>query len=322
MSGGGFVGEIFSRYAATFLFTYDIVLTLDEEMTLVWRSAWSVPKGIYYFIRYFGLAASIFSCAISTQSRSPDFCFKYNWFNSTWLLVAAGLADFLLLLRILAILGTIRPRTSRALKWIYGVTYSAEFALLVYSLCSSTEALNSTSYVDNLGCITTDLYYSQTSINLGNLSIPIAACLVLILNLAFLVVVVSHLAQFWLNAKDTQPPLVICLLRDGLASFLILTVTASFCIITPLVFFNRPGLELMSLPWFLALSPMASCMIFRNLRQVARKPSQGEEVVDESSWGSFALKTLPYDGVRRVASESNNPSALPGNNLPDASAQV
>ncbi|KAK7694217.1 hypothetical protein QCA50_001397 [Cerrena zonata] len=38
--------------AAMFLILYDTVLTMGQEIDLVWRSAWSPPKFVYIMNRY------------------------------------------------------------------------------------------------------------------------------------------------------------------------------------------------------------------------------------------------------------------------------
>ncbi|KZT52844.1 hypothetical protein CALCODRAFT_74490 [Calocera cornea HHB12733] len=65
MSQYEFVPTIISRFAATSLLLYDVILTMDLEITHVWGTKWSVPKLLYMFIRYPGLVSQLFSCIVS-----------------------------------------------------------------------------------------------------------------------------------------------------------------------------------------------------------------------------------------------------------------
>ncbi|RPD76190.1 hypothetical protein L226DRAFT_570375 [Lentinus tigrinus ALCF2SS1-7] len=45
--------------AASTWIAYDICLTFAEEVDLVWKAKWSLPKVMYFAVRYYGLAASL-----------------------------------------------------------------------------------------------------------------------------------------------------------------------------------------------------------------------------------------------------------------------
>ncbi|EJU02734.1 hypothetical protein DACRYDRAFT_21718, partial [Dacryopinax primogenitus] len=64
------VPSILSRYAATALFVYDILISFADEVEYVWKSKWSSPKVLYFIVRYFGVAAAIFTSAISLRPQS------------------------------------------------------------------------------------------------------------------------------------------------------------------------------------------------------------------------------------------------------------
>ncbi|KAH9931616.1 uncharacterized protein BXZ73DRAFT_47168, partial [Epithele typhae] len=46
-----------SGVAALALLAWDIVTTMDDEVSLIWPSAWTVPKVLYLFVRYYSLIA-------------------------------------------------------------------------------------------------------------------------------------------------------------------------------------------------------------------------------------------------------------------------
>ncbi|KAH9939556.1 hypothetical protein B0H21DRAFT_756507 [Amylocystis lapponica] len=45
----------FNAWAALMWLVYDILTTLDDEVEMIWKSARSLPKYLYFFSRYFGL---------------------------------------------------------------------------------------------------------------------------------------------------------------------------------------------------------------------------------------------------------------------------
>ncbi|KAI0744527.1 hypothetical protein C8Q76DRAFT_700025 [Earliella scabrosa] len=48
-----------SGVAALALLVWDILTTMDEEVKLIWRSSWTVPKFLYFFVRYYSLITLI-----------------------------------------------------------------------------------------------------------------------------------------------------------------------------------------------------------------------------------------------------------------------
>ncbi|OSX61068.1 hypothetical protein POSPLADRAFT_1145934 [Postia placenta MAD-698-R-SB12] len=61
----------FHSCAAFSCLLYDFVLSMDDEITLIWRSADTIPKFLYFVSRYLGLAVQAFhavSCIVSDHS--------------------------------------------------------------------------------------------------------------------------------------------------------------------------------------------------------------------------------------------------------------
>ncbi|KAI8972452.1 hypothetical protein BD414DRAFT_500383, partial [Trametes punicea] len=94
-----YVANLCTAAAATWL-TYDIVLTFSQEVDLIWRAKWSLPKFLFFLVRYYTLVSLLLTLAVNTnRDVSSEFCQRwlwYNGFNGTLLSAVIGEAIFLL----------------------------------------------------------------------------------------------------------------------------------------------------------------------------------------------------------------------------------
>jgi len=266
MGQNDFVPTIISRFAATSLFLYDIILTIDDEITYVWSAKWTLPKVLYLWVRYPGILAQLFACIVSFFSMSNDFCFGYGIFNSTWLLISAGTADGLLVLRVLALVKG-RRRLTIALKWGYIGVYIAETCLLCYYYYGAVKSAPSSAF--NLGCVQTQYVGIYSSLSLSSALVPIATAPIVVLNFTLLSVVLCTVFPLARQARGlTETPLFGALIRDGVAYFALTTCATLLATITPLVYYNIPRAVSLSIPWFLSVGPVSAGRLFLNLRSI------------------------------------------------------
>jgi len=60
---------------------WDILITLDQEVTHIWSSHWNIPKVLYLATRYYGLFNTIFNTVVPMlPNLSVSFCTAWSWF--------------------------------------------------------------------------------------------------------------------------------------------------------------------------------------------------------------------------------------------------
>jgi len=270
------VPTLISRWGAASVLLYDIVLTANDEITYIWSSKWTFPKLLYIWLRYFGLAAAIFACAISVQEQSFNFCADYDIFNSTWLLVLAGMGDALLVLRVLALLRD-KQRVCLALKITYGFVYTIEVALLIYYLSHPpNQTAGSTAYANNLGCVVTTPSNGLTKASVADLILAIATAPVLVLNAILLGLVLYNILPAYRrqSASGVTTSIITAVLRDGAMYFVVVTAASVAVTFTPVVWFDKPPQTNVALPWFMCIVPLSSSRLFLNLRATAARAKE------------------------------------------------
>ncbi|EJF61817.1 hypothetical protein DICSQDRAFT_169834 [Dichomitus squalens LYAD-421 SS1] len=57
--------------AASTWLAYDICLTLAEEVELVWKARWSLPKVLYFLVRYYALSTSLLYLSVNSSPDPP-----------------------------------------------------------------------------------------------------------------------------------------------------------------------------------------------------------------------------------------------------------
>ncbi|KIJ51881.1 hypothetical protein M422DRAFT_244259 [Sphaerobolus stellatus SS14] len=69
----------FSSFAALALLLFDISLTINEEITYIWKARWSTAKVLYLICRYIGLV-NVFFLAIVNSSSDPSVATSVQFF--------------------------------------------------------------------------------------------------------------------------------------------------------------------------------------------------------------------------------------------------
>ncbi|KAJ2914626.1 hypothetical protein MD484_g5789, partial [Candolleomyces efflorescens] len=115
--------------ALTFLL-YDIMITYDDEVRLIWSNPWSLTKCIYFFIRYFPVVLQITIMFLGT----PPFtfthyeCYIWNVYQALASALVVACVDYILILRVFALY----PRNA-TVKYFLGGVYLLE--LIAISVC-------------------------------------------------------------------------------------------------------------------------------------------------------------------------------------------
>ncbi|KAJ7209685.1 hypothetical protein GGX14DRAFT_631518 [Mycena pura] len=98
-----------SSLAALTWLLYDICITLDDEIKLVWPKPWTRMKVLFLFIRYVPLFVQISILVIGSPELTPRFhftahaCFIWQVYQGVASLVIFAAVDYVLILRVYAL---------------------------------------------------------------------------------------------------------------------------------------------------------------------------------------------------------------------------
>ncbi|KAH9886205.1 hypothetical protein C8Q73DRAFT_669175 [Cubamyces lactineus] len=84
-----YVSNLCTAAAATWL-SYDIILTFSQEVDLVWRAKWSLPKLLFLLVRYYTLLSLLLTLAVNTnRGVSLESCAQLYFYFSTGITTAS-----------------------------------------------------------------------------------------------------------------------------------------------------------------------------------------------------------------------------------------
>ncbi|KDQ18858.1 hypothetical protein BOTBODRAFT_28345 [Botryobasidium botryosum FD-172 SS1] len=192
---------------------YDIALTLDDEVRLVWKSPWGATKALFLFVRYFTPLSSILSVVAPLQTRLSleDSCLMSFAFLSLSLTLTHAAADLLLIIRVFAIWDR-----SKGVMCILLPLAAAAYAVQT--------AANAHYYVlikankpGSMFCFTwhaTDVMYAGWS-------------LAIVLDITAFVLTLIMALRHW-RARQINTPLLSIFYRDGLFYYLVIPLLQIF----------------------------------------------------------------------------------------------
>ncbi|KIM61537.1 hypothetical protein SCLCIDRAFT_876481 [Scleroderma citrinum Foug A] len=59
-----------TRVAVTVLLCYEYILTLDQEIEVIWKRRWNLSTALYVFVRYFGTLYNVTATVLMVMRRS------------------------------------------------------------------------------------------------------------------------------------------------------------------------------------------------------------------------------------------------------------
>ncbi|KAF9256378.1 hypothetical protein L218DRAFT_216911 [Marasmius fiardii PR-910] len=112
-----------SSVAALAFLVYDVLITIDEEVNLIWPRPWSFLKVIYVFVRYIPVLVQISIIFVGTElpvalNYTPRDCFIWMTYQAAALITIVATVDLILILRVFALY-----HDNRLVKYIVGALY-------------------------------------------------------------------------------------------------------------------------------------------------------------------------------------------------------
>jgi len=277
------LANIQGRWASSAMFLYDILITMDQEVDLVWTGKWSTPKLLYLISRYGGVAFNFFVAIVTQTDHNNAFCDVFNSMQYFLFVTITSSSDLLLLLRVCALYSGaestwgLPDRVVRTLLLsFFGVIFAIDIGLFIWDFQLAVPG-SLPPAGDNFGC-------------LGRSGAPfwtycVAVIFVLALNVMMFTATMVKLLPNWRRLHMmTMESLHEVLIRDGIVYFGL--IVASTGTLTAMIFTlgDRPGIETAALPWCSVVIPIAACRLYLNLR------AQGQ--YSHSPTGFTTLSTL------------------------------
>ncbi|EJT97113.1 hypothetical protein DACRYDRAFT_25238 [Dacryopinax primogenitus] len=280
-----------SELAAAALFTYDILICLDEEITHVWWSPRSIPKTLFMVSRYVGLAVIGTMPVIAFYADPSAACRAYLPVQFLVLQAVAFCCDGLLLMRVAAVFNHKRW-LCRTLYGLYTLAYLIESAIAILNFVTSLKA---TPVPDEWDCIIT------RHASGGNLLDTIVTLPILIFNLILFTLTVIHLSPYWRAREKNQTHILTLILEEGTIYFAIVCAALLAETIVPLLLTDDLGVA------WLALIPIASNRLFLSLRAAASGSlNSGDDTNPVSYTPASALVVRPSGGSEQTTGQSTS----------------
>ncbi|KAJ7782774.1 hypothetical protein B0H16DRAFT_1709613 [Mycena metata] len=196
-----------SSVGALAFLAYDIIITLDDEIRLVWPKPWGRMKFLFLFIRYIPLFVQISIVVLGCPELTPQFnftshdCFIWQVYQGVASVLIIVAVDYVLILRVSALYHD-KPTIRRVVLAAFGL----EFAGMCVGLGLSLPGIQ----FDDL-CVVTSV--STTLLIYGGASISFQTFLFSLTAIKF----ARAVREGW---GDT--PLLALVMRDGTWAFLLI----------------------------------------------------------------------------------------------------
>ncbi|TBU24720.1 hypothetical protein BD311DRAFT_766065 [Dichomitus squalens] len=289
---------------------YDICLTFADEVELIWKARWTLPKFLYIAVRYYGFAAALFYFVVNTSTDAPfQLCrgwAYYEAFGATAVIVL--LSEALFLLRIWIAYG----RNQKILAFVL-VCYVAEIASSLAVGIVEGRTLTVLPRPPGFplpGCFTFAMVPLKHTLPAW---IVISATSTSYLVLMVHQFVNSHAFKAelvkakhdplgkWFQVR-TLSPLVYLLVRDGLVYF-VMMFSASMLNLAITIHFNRREIQAMGVPIILAVASISASRLALNLRGATRR--QRENSQSDQTTIHFELQNIAKEASARTRSETS-----------------
>ncbi|KAI1792413.1 hypothetical protein LXA43DRAFT_1132981 [Ganoderma leucocontextum] len=273
--------------AASTWVAYDICLTFGEEVELVWKAKWSLPKIMYFCVRYYGLACSLeFELLPFFRNVSPSLvrrdyrankplfrCRGWPWFEAFGAATAIAVlfGEGMFVLRLWA-----SYRENKIVLALIAFCFTAELASSITVGIVEARTISILPRPPNFpipGCYTLAEVPLRNSLGAWIVNCSVATTFFALMLYKFFT---GEAFKFELSAATRNPlakwtevrrfsPLLYLLIRDGTMYFAMIFLINAVNMILSIREEGR-ALEGMGVAWTIAVSSVASSRLLLNLR--------------------------------------------------------
>ncbi|TBU39478.1 hypothetical protein BD309DRAFT_969638 [Dichomitus squalens] len=232
-------GAARSGVAAFTLLAWDVLTSLDEEIRLIWRSHWTLPKALYLFVRYFSLFTLILH---NIRNNLP--CMPWLVFEILATMLVEFAAEVIIILRVYAIYAT----KMRVLRVMLG-GFALQVILMGVSLGVSMPKIMAGFYCKAADLPPEMVLYSTASI---------------VFETFLFSLMMIGVAKSGKRDGFSDTTLVTVLVRDGTVAYIGIFLVM---LLNTILFTMAPTtLVLLGFPWVLSIVGVAGSRLILNLR--------------------------------------------------------
>jgi len=264
--------------AGTTVMVYDVLENIDRELTLIWRSKWSVPKVLYLWLRYWVLASMLVNTIyLSAVQNSLERCKIAMVFSDTFggILFSTFVVDIILAKRLNALY-----YHKRKVLFFLSTLLIVEFSVAIYAGVRLGQSILETTFlappeVPFLGCLSHP-----------NLPGMLPSWIVnIIVSVVFYVMMMSKFCASVTDARQAGvsievSPLMHAFVRDGAVYFFVTLLAHTAGILNN--YLVKGPLQSASSPWISAVHAIAGSRLILSLREVAQLTFSDDNA--ESTW--------------------------------------
>ncbi|KAH8992546.1 hypothetical protein EDB86DRAFT_1479677 [Lactarius hatsudake] len=294
----------YSMIAAYVVCFYDWVISLDQEVALIYPAPWNAVKAAYLFCRYYPMAIAPFHLWGLVGNHEESVCESYYHVLYACAMPTLLSAQFILMLRTYAFSG----RKTRVLV-VLSITYlglasviiwvlSKELTLAPFFHVTKRNACFAISDEPNIAVLAANELYGT------RVPAPIAYHMGMISVLAtfFDFLNMFVVLWYWVRGRDTFGPLGKSFLKQGMLVYVVMTSLNTLAICSFLsTYLVRHGLAATSLFANILPSPLA-CRLVLMLRQKA-SPTETKLRLEYSHMVDDALEMIAVDRCPEELSE-------------------
>ncbi|KAF9558887.1 hypothetical protein CPC08DRAFT_819045 [Agrocybe pediades] len=252
--------------SATVFLLCDSLSMLDLEITYIWRSKWTIPKVVYFLLRYYGFSTmALYAFISATVQHSVMRCQLFYWFAVTvgGTLILSLATDLILCIRVYALY----DRSTRIL-WLLVSLYLGNVVLQFYVGVTIGLDAARTAFVAPAGLPLPGCWSNPDP----KLNLPALISSVVVTSIH-----ITLLSTAWYRAYCTSremgmpfrfSPVMKALVRDGIAFFLLRAAIVISFVAMNFVLRRGPLLAMMR-PWYSAAYISVGCRLILNIRKVA-----------------------------------------------------
>jgi len=260
----------YSNASALALLSYDILITLSEEIEYIWRTPWNIPKFLYFIGRYYAPIHIGVTLIVDKQlGLSVSFCKHYWVFWDITPILYSTLLNIFFVMRIHAIYNR-SVKVLGVLIALLVVEFGAELGVIVVVI---KETIRTTFVLPPMigypGCLGVPSRMMNLFAWIPAIIVALTFFIMTVVKLVVITRTEAHGGRtvFGMKYPGSLPPLLIAFFRDGALFFLLIFAILLVCTCTSLAF-NGP-LAVVAFPWLIVIYSFAATRLLLNIRKAS-----------------------------------------------------
>lgn len=300
----GLQASNYASVAATTILVYDILLNLGREIHFIWSSVRSIPKYLYIFVRYYGLAHILIDTLVTSRINPsrPACVFYFWWLSLGGAITFTTVVNCILMMRVYALFDR-RMKVLYFLLVLFVAEFAAEMYISVRTAIQDTRGITPPPLgLPFPGCVISTGPTGAVSLAAWIPCLIVAVVFFVLTAYKFYDLSVVPAGYSWKSVyTPALSPLLLAFVRDGTMFFLAIAVVLTMSII--LVLTLTESMKGIFIPWLLGTYSFAGSRLILKLREASTIKNTTES---ETTWAH----TLSFRDPVRVELPSEGSTLL------------